>query len=618
MSLLIEIALKTTALFLFAGIALSLLRARSAAVRHGVLALTFACALVAPTLIVLAPVWRVPIPASWLTTSLGSPITFASSAAPQAQPSSSAAAIVATAPAHRGLDSTQIIGGLWIAGTFVSIGMVVAGMWRARRLGRQARPLHTGAWRDCADAIADAYGLRRPVQLLHSAHPTMLVTWGLLRPRILVPASALDWPEDRIRVVLWHELAHVMRHDWPVLIAAGLLRAVHWFNPLVWIAYRRLRQESEQASDDLVLRRGVAAADYASHLLEVARDTVRHRYAASAAIAIAHPSTLEGRVRAMLNERANRTPLSAIGQWSGAIIAFSATMIIAGAGVSTIAAPVSVVPTAPSAAVATASDVPASERQPSQRVERSEPSAPSSATRVTASQPIAAVEAPAQASPGTITGVLYDQLGGLLPGVMVTLVQRPDGARYETLTDRNGSFTFSVLPAGDYEVSTRLPGFSTVINLVKVSAGSTVDRSITLPIGTLQEAISVIGGDGLVRPQTQGGGQRLPRPAPESRTLFSGGIGGQIRVPTKTLHVSPIFPAGLQNASGIVVLEGRVGIDGFLSDLRDVTGSRSSAAHQAFLASALDAVRQWEFTPTLLNNVPVEANITIRVDYSWR
>jgi TonB-like protein len=82
--------------------------------------------------------------------------------------------------------------------------------------------------------------------------------------------------------------------------------------------------------------------------------------------------------------------------------------------------------------------------------------------------------------------------------------------------------------------------------------------------------------------------------------------------------VSPVYPSTLQNASGIVLLEARVGIDGFLSDIRDVTGSRSTPTHEAFLASAIDAVRQWEFRPTLLNDVPVEANIRIKIDYSTR
>ena len=83
--------------------------------------------------------------------------------------------------------------------------------------------------------------------------------------------------------------------------------------------------------------------------------------------------------------------------------------------------------------------------------------------------------------------------------------------------------------------------------------------------------------------------------------------------------MSPVFPANLpSNASGVVVLEGRIGIDGYLSDIRDVTGSRSSETHQAFLASAIDAVSQWEFTPTLLNNVPVDVNITITLYFSSR
>jgi len=61
------------------------------------------------------------------------------------------------------------------------------------------------------------------------------------------------------------------------------------------------------------------------------------------------------------------------------------------------------------------------------------------------------------------------------------------------------------------------------------------------------------------------------------------------------------------------VLVGRIGIDGFLSDLRDT----SAESQPALLASALEAVRQWEFTPTLLNGVPVEVNITTTVQYSW-
>ena len=115
------------------------------------------------------------------------------------------------------------------------------------------------------------------------------------------------------------------------------------------------------------------------------------------------------------------------------------------------------------------------------------------------------------------------------------------------------------------------------------------------------------------RPATRG------LPAPEARTFFSGGIGGQIKAPAKIFHVNPIYPSDAGNASDVIKLTGRVGIDGFLSDLRDVTpGDNASSAHAAFVASALEAIKQWEFTPVLLNNVPVEANISITVNYSAR
>ena len=97
------------------------------------------------------------------------------------------------------------------------------------------------------------YGLRRHVALLQTHASDLLATWGLLRPSVLLPAHAREWSDDRIRIVLCHELAHIRRNDWFVQIAAEALRSLFWFNPLIWIACTRLRRESEQACDDVVL-----------------------------------------------------------------------------------------------------------------------------------------------------------------------------------------------------------------------------------------------------------------------------------------------------------------------------------------------------------------------------
>ncbi len=93
-------------------------------------------------------------------------------------------------------------------------------------------------------------------------------------------------------------------------MAAELLRAVYWFNPLVWIACRQLRRESEQACDDVVLGVGVEGTEYASTLLDLARAFRQHRRSFFPAPAMARPSSLETRVSAMLNRNLNRTPLT--------------------------------------------------------------------------------------------------------------------------------------------------------------------------------------------------------------------------------------------------------------------------------------------------------------------
>ncbi len=79
------------------------------------------------------------------------------------------------------------------------------------------------------------------------------MTCGAWHPVLLLPDAAENWPLERRRVVLLHELAHIKRLDWLTQTLAYIAGSLHWFNPLVWLAARRMRVEREQACDDLVL-----------------------------------------------------------------------------------------------------------------------------------------------------------------------------------------------------------------------------------------------------------------------------------------------------------------------------------------------------------------------------
>ena len=108
---------------------------------------------------------------------------------------------------------------------------------------------------------------RTEARLLEAAACPTAMTWGHVRPMIAMPELAEEWPDERMAGVVLHELAHVKRGDWLIQQAAGIAAALLWFQPLAWLAYRKLRPAAECAADDLVLEAGLEPAAYASHLL---------------------------------------------------------------------------------------------------------------------------------------------------------------------------------------------------------------------------------------------------------------------------------------------------------------------------------------------------------------
>jgi hypothetical protein len=208
----------------------------------------------------------------------------------------------------------------------------------------------------------------------------------------------------------------------------------------------------------------------------------------------------------------------------------------------------------------------------------------------------------------TVTGSIVDQSGAALPGVIVVANNRTRGDRYEVSTDRNGRFVLTGLAQGSYVLEADLPGFETFFENVTLD-GQDVSREITLQIGFLEESITVVNDPNAapVAPSER----YAPLPAscgPSTSDAGNVRVGGQIRTPRKIRHVPPIYPQGAP--SGSVTIEAVIGTDGFVQEATVTNDALDTLAR-----AAIDAVRQWEFDPTLLNCEAVPVRMSVTVDF---
>lgn len=541
--ILLNTTIKISLIVIGALAATSLLRRQSAAVRHFVLAAALACAAATPFVRFVAPAWqstsRMQVIDQPLAVFGDSGATASTAAAPQR-----AASGITTAAVLRAA------GIVWMGGVAVALAVLAIGLTRLWWLASHARPVVDGPWAEHAADIAAAYRLRRPPLVLHSDHPSVLGTWGFARAKVLLPADALTWPVDRLRVVLAHELAHVRRGDWSVQIAVDLLCAAYWFNPLVWLASRRLRLESEHACDDAVLAMGVTGDTYASELVDLAR-AFRVRQPFVPAAAIARPSSLERRIRAMLNVTLKRAPITRSASLAAAVVLVAVTVLVAGFGVS------------------------------------------------------------AQGQFATVVGNVTDETGRAIGGVTLVLANNAAQTRNEVKSDVYGHYEFVGVRPATYELTFTMMGMSTIKREgLRLSGGNVATVHAVMKIGSVEETIRVSSAPD-DRPLVRG--YTGARPAPKPDPCATSANGGCIRPPTKIKDVRPVYPPG--SAEGTVELVAVIGADGLVKDLDVIGNREGGPASIVQADAAAAAIRQWEFLPTQLNGTPVETKMRVHVSF---
>lgn len=311
---LVETAVKGTALVAAAGLADLFLQRRPAAQRHLVWATAIAClALLAP-LSLWFPARPVRLPERFapVLSAVSSPPASAARppalAAPRAEPVTLEYLVPpSTADGPR-------LGGwivrVWAVGAAAVLLFLLASWARLRLVHRGHRRCEDPRIvRLASEACARVGVPERRVALRQGERILSPMTWGVLRPALILPADCGSWEEERLWQALIHELAHVRRRDTATQALSNAACVLFWFHPLVWWAARRMIAERECACDDVVLRNGAKASSYASELLGIARTLRGNWTGARVAPAMVRRSQVGMRLLAVLDSGQRRNGL---------------------------------------------------------------------------------------------------------------------------------------------------------------------------------------------------------------------------------------------------------------------------------------------------------------------
>jgi beta-lactamase regulating signal transducer with metallopeptidase domain len=269
MSVLIAIALKS---LLVAGLTLALLalmKHRSAAERSWVAHIGLLALIIMAFAPLVLPSWSVEAPAL-----LGTTPAIDAAAQPVAAAAPTAATQTPLAATHAAsqpaISAAAAASAIYAVPAAILLFITFLALARLIALRARAEVLVDGHWLTALARAQRRMGFKHGTALLTSNALASPISWGLMRPVILLNTRAVE-ASDEAEAIIAHELAHVARMDWAKLLLARIATALFWFNPLVWILAREAHQLREETADDAVLAANIVDTDYAQLLVGVAR-----------------------------------------------------------------------------------------------------------------------------------------------------------------------------------------------------------------------------------------------------------------------------------------------------------------------------------------------------------
>jgi TonB family protein len=549
--LILECAVRALLIALCTGAVLFLLRVKAARVRHAVWASVVAMMLALPVWTAWGPKAVVRVLNPAATPTTAPPTTSLEISATQQAPPPKPAVRSAT------LTWQNYLAGIYLLGFFALLARLAIGTMRAHQLRRRAA--------------------NRDGRLSSHSCPTP-VTVGWLNPTVILPEHWPQWPQAQLHAVLMHENEHSRWRDPLVQWLALLNRAIFWFHPLAWWLERRLSALSEEACDAAVLARGIGPFEYSEYLLQIAR-AMQQNGARLNLMGMAMPGPfLPQRIRRILQGR----PAQRISRMRMASLAVACAMVstVFTAGAMDHAQPVAV---SKAPIVANLTPEPIAIQAPTP--------APPKVLLAQAQRPNAV-----QPDGASIFGTVEDPSGSRVPGCLVVLHNQAAAGDQTARTNPTGLYRFASLAPGHYSIEFQMPGFAKLTKTAEIAADKSMRLDVQLSIGQASQTLTVIG--------------KKPA-APETGPIS---VGGRVEAAKLLVHPDPIYSPELreQGIEGTVRIAAIISSDGVPVELKVLN---TDQVDPRLTQAALDAVRQWRYQPTKLNEHPVSNATSIEVNF---
>jgi len=165
-------------------------------------------------------------------------------------------------------------------------------------------------------SIAEKHGWSNAPEVMLTDAVDVPALYGVIRPKVLIPPSVLsNISKSELNLILLHELGHWKRKDLWVNFMLAILQVIYWFNPFVWLAFHRVKVESERATDVWVLKRcGVDhSISYGEMLFSLLKDKPSRGNLGSGIVSVIEsPRDLKRRMKGIVSFKGKSSFLSVV------------------------------------------------------------------------------------------------------------------------------------------------------------------------------------------------------------------------------------------------------------------------------------------------------------------